>query len=110
MLRACGARVDVVALYRSIPDSGRREEILELLEQDALDCVSFASSSTVRNFLALISPGLLRAHPRVKLAAIGPITAKTLVEYGLEASIEPAEHTIPALVEAIAAYFQKVAG
>ncbi len=107
ILRKEGAEVDILPLYRSIPDSANREEILQLLKQDALDCISFASSSTVRNFLALVSPELLRANPCVKLAAIGPITAQTLKEYGLEAEIEPQDYTIPALVQAIADYFQQ---
>jgi uroporphyrinogen III methyltransferase/synthase len=41
----------------------------------------------------------------VALAAIGPITAATLAEYGLEARIGPREYTIPALAAAIAAHF-----
>jgi uroporphyrinogen-III synthase len=41
----------------------------------------------------------------VVLAAIGPITAGTLAEYGLAASVMPREYTIPALAAAIAAHF-----
>ena len=42
----------------------------------------------------------------IALAAIGPITAATIAEYGLEALISPREYTIPALAAAIAAHFR----
>jgi uroporphyrinogen III methyltransferase/synthase len=36
------------------------------------------------------------------VAAIGPITAKTLADHGFSANIQPEEYTVPALVEAVA--------
>ena len=45
--------------------------------------------------------GLRAADPPHRVVAcIGPVTAATAREYGLEVHVEPAEHTIPALVEA----------
>ena len=60
----------------------------------------FTSSSTVKNLLELLgdSKDLLK---KVKLAAIGPITADTLKENGLEPAIVAEEYTIAGLVEAI---------
>jgi len=37
----------------------------------------------------------------VRLACIGPITAKTLQKYGLDAYIQPEEFTIDGLVKAM---------
>ncbi|MDR0827848.1 MAG: uroporphyrinogen-III synthase, partial [Desulfovibrio sp.] len=67
-----------------------------------IHCVTFASSSTVKNFLALIPPETLLGCPQLKFACIGPITAATLEEAGLPCHIQPSEHTIPALVRALA--------
>ena len=47
----------------------------------------------------------LRAHPEVKLAAIGPVTARTLADHGLPCHIQPGAYTIPALVEALKAHY-----
>ena len=104
-LRKAGAVVDVVPAYVAVPAQGCKEEVLHLLEAGELDCVSFGSSSTVENFLALIPAETLKAHPETALAAIGPITAKTLERHGLKVAIMPKDFTIPALAEAIAAHF-----
>ncbi len=39
------------------------------------------------------------------IAAIGPVTAQTLREFGLNVDIEAEEHTIPGLVAAIEKHF-----
>ncbi len=104
-LRAAGAVVDVVACYRTVPEEAPAAEILERIKAGDVDCVTFGSSSTVENFLSLIPAETLKAHPGVLLAAIGPVTARTLSRHGLEAGLQPEEYTIPALVEALAAHF-----
>jgi uroporphyrinogen-III synthase len=71
-----------------------------------VDAVTFTSSSTVRGFLGLLPrEEIRRLLAGVALAAIGPITAATLAEYGLEVSVMPREYTIPALAAGIAAHF-----
>ena len=97
--------VEVVAAYVTVPAAGRKDEVLGLLEAGELDCVSFGSSSTVENFLALVPPELLKAHPETVLAAIGPVTGRTLERHGLKAAVMPQDYTIPALADAIAAHF-----
>ena len=67
----------------------------------------FGSSSTVENFLSLIPAATLKAHPEVKLAAIGPVTAETLQKHGLTCNIMPMDYTIPALVDALKTYFTR---
>ena len=83
----------------------RKDEVLAAMQNGTLDCVTFGSSSTVENFLSLIPADELRAHPEVKLAAIGPVTAKTLADNGLPCHIQPEAYTIPALVEALKAHY-----
>ena len=41
----------------------------------------------------------------VAIATIGPITAKTAEKAGLHVAVQPAEYTIPGLVESIVKYF-----
>lgn len=103
-LAKCGAQVDVVPMYRAMPARTRVDEVRNALAAGRLDCISFGSSSTVENFLDLISAEHLRKS-RTTLAAIGPITAQTLRKYGLDADIQPRKYTIPALVAEIASYF-----
>lgn len=102
-LAGAGAVVDVLPVYQAMPAKGAIAEVRELMNQGKLDCVAFASSSTVGNFLDFVPASALAAHPETLLAAIGPITAATLEKYGLEARIQPEKFTIPALVEAMIA-------
>lgn len=104
-LANAGALIDVAPVYEAIPATDKAEEIRKLIEEDQIDCISFGSSSTVRNFLGAVSADLLRKHPAIALAAIGPITAETLRKNGLLPDIEPNHYTIPALLEAIEKYF-----
>lgn len=100
-LARAGAIVDVLPVYQTTPATGAISEVRQLMEQGSIDCVAFASSSTVDNFLALLPASELANHPETALAAIGPIRAATLKRHGLSAHIEAEKFTIPALVEAI---------
>lgn len=102
ILRENGAIVDVAAAYRNVA-----EEDVAFPDLRDLDCICFAASSAVSNFLKIFPPARVREANNLALAAIGPITARTLKEAGLAADIMPREYTIPALIEAIAHYFEK---
>ena len=107
-LEAFGARVTVAPVYRTVPSKEGADRARELLAQKAVDVVTFTSSSTVRNFMAIFDPGEREALLRgVTVAAIGPVTAETVAEYGLTASIVPPTYTIPALAAAIVEYYQR---
>lgn len=109
-LREAGAIPEVAPVYETVPADGEASRIRELLRENRLDCVTFASSSSVTNFLKLIPPEELRKNPRVTLAAIGPITEETLESRGLKAAIIPAKYDIPSLCEAIVAHYEKNPG
>lgn len=104
-LAKAGAVVDVVPVYEAKPVQANAGKILALLAEREIDCISFASSSTVRNFFSIIPAELLRGKNAPAIASIGPITSATLREYDLTATIEPQEYTITALVRAIEKYF-----
>ena len=100
-LQKAGAVVEVLPIYETVPAGAKKETVLERLAQGRIHCVTFGSSSTVENFLSLIPADVLRQHPEVQLAAIGPVTAKTLEKHGLPCHIQPEEFTIPSLVDAL---------
>ena len=102
-LQKAGATVDVLPVYETRPAGAKKDTVLERLAEGRIHCVTFGSSSTVENFLSLVPADTLRAHPEVQLAAIGPVTAKTLEKHGLPCHIQPEEYTIPALVEELKA-------
>ena len=106
-LRARGAHVEVVPVYRTIVPDAEAEGWRQQLIDRHIHAVTFTSSSTVRNFVEMLG-GANQARPLVQavtVACIGPITAKTAEEYGLTVSVMPGENTIPALVEAIVRHY-----
>ena len=105
-LRRAGAEVLVLPVYETrLAEAGREDmasAVRAALEAGEVQYVTFTSSSTVENFFAMVAPEQLRTYAGVRLASIGPVTAKTLEGYGFTAHIQPDEYTIPALARALA--------
>jgi RimJ/RimL family protein N-acetyltransferase len=72
-----------------------------------VDYFTFTSSSTVRNVVAQLSEASLEhiLH-QTSIAAIGPITARTARDHGLQVAVVATEYTIPGLVAAIVRHAQ----
>jgi len=87
-----------------VVDGGGREEVAAMLADGEIDVITFASSSTVRNFRAVLPEASLDG---VIVACIGPVTAQTAEELGIHPDIVTQEMTIEALVEAVAEWGRK---
>lgn len=96
-----GALVDKIDMYRTIPGEGDRDSLLEWLNHKEIDIITFASSSTVRNFVKILGKENLSLLNGVKAACIGPVTKGTAEELGLNVSVTAEKYTIESLVEAI---------
>lgn len=106
-LRAAGAVVDVVPVYRTVADDASAADALAReLQAGAVDAVTFTSSSTVEHFAALIGPDAASAGGYVA-AVIGPVTAATARELGLDRGglITAEPSTADGLVAALARHF-----
>jgi uroporphyrinogen-III synthase len=108
-LREAGARVDVVEAYETVVPQSSRARLRAVLKNGRLrpQVVTFSSSSTVRNFVALLGGSRRSGLSSILTASIGPVTSSTLRELGLQVDIEAEEYTIPGLVEAIVAAASK---
>jgi uroporphyrinogen III methyltransferase/synthase len=107
-LRTAGAEVRVVTMYRTIRPSVEIDQLKDLLRNHRIHVLTFASSSTVRNFAALFDSReeMTKLAARAAVACIGPITASTAEEEGLPVTILAKDNTVPALVNAIVHYCQ----
>jgi uroporphyrinogen III methyltransferase/synthase len=110
-LRKRGAEVTEVDAYRTVDAEPEREgepDIYQMLLNGRIDVVTFTSPSAVRNFVRVVgaepAADLLRT---TVVAAIGPVTAEAASHYNITAAVIPSQHTIPALVEAIVAHFER---
>ena len=104
-LREAGAAVDDVPVYRTVAPSGLDDRLDDILD-GGIDAATFTSSSTVRNLVRLLDGGLDRLSG-VLVACIGPVTAATAREMGLEVGLVAREHTIPGLVDALEQHFAR---
>ncbi|MBI4560255.1 MAG: uroporphyrinogen-III synthase [Candidatus Hydrogenedentes bacterium] len=69
--------------------------------------ISITGSSTATNFCEILGPERLAAIKQTAaFACLGPITAKTAEDLGLTVAIQPDQHDIPNLVQAIVAWAQ----
>jgi uroporphyrinogen III methyltransferase/synthase len=103
-LESLGATVDEIPVYRAAVPADPNPEILAALREGRIDIVTFTSSSTVRNLLALLGDDaavLKQGEPRPQIACIGPITAETARENGLTVDVMAEEYTVEGLVEAL---------
>jgi uroporphyrinogen III methyltransferase/synthase len=109
-LSKMGASVDEILSYRAVQGQAEAGDMAEALKSGQVDMVTFTSSSTVKNFMALLpESGAKQLLSGTTLAAIGPITAQTASDMGLEINVVADEYTIDGLCKAIAAYYQKKA-
>ncbi len=101
-LRRRGAKVDVVAVYRTVVPQVSRARINKIFGRRKLDAIAFTSSSTVRNFCRLL--GRQRAKRLlhdVAVTTIGPVTTRTARALGLRVAMEAKLYTVSGLVKEI---------
>ncbi|MBI2841787.1 MAG: uroporphyrinogen-III C-methyltransferase, partial [Armatimonadetes bacterium] len=99
MLMEMGADVTVLPVYETIVEDSDAGRVREMIQAGEVDIVTFTSSSTVKNFVGLLDG--IQLPENVTVACIGPITAKTAQELGLEPDIVAEDYTIDGLVEAV---------
>ena len=105
-LRKMGALVDVAPAYKTVLPSQSVDALEKRLKEGSVDVITFTSSSTVTNFLTLTGEQLLPAIKNTKIACIGPITAKTARDAGLNVEIMPEQYTVSSLMDAIEIFYQ----
>lgn len=102
-LTDAGAECRDVAAYRTSRPESLPPEVLDAMEAGRVDWITFTSSSTVTNFLALLPDRLDERLSSIRLASIGPVTSRTLRKAGLSPTVEADPHTIDALADTICA-------
>ncbi len=100
-LQARGAVVDQFVAYRTLVADEDAAPLRQRLAAGEIDVVTFASSSTVRNLCQALGEDAASLLAGTVIACIGPVTAGTAREFGIEPAVVAGEHTIPGLVTAI---------
>ncbi|RPH51191.1 MAG: uroporphyrinogen-III C-methyltransferase [Desulfobacteraceae bacterium] len=107
-LTKMGALVDEITAYRTRAVTDEASDLIKELKNKAIDLITFTSSSTVKNFAALLPAGTMEEHlGDVVIAAIGPVTADTAKDMGFKVSIIAESFTISGLCDAILQHYLK---
>lgn len=104
-LAELGASVTTAIVYRTILTGSLPTDILELLQRQALQVITFTSSSAVTSFIQSVRKLPADCLGGVTVACIGPVTARTALESGIAVDVVPAEATADALADALAIRF-----
>lgn len=99
--------VDVVAYETKLNQEGQKE-LIEEINNESLDVITFTSSSTVNHFVELLNK--IDWKNKLKstcLAAIGPITANTMNKYEIPPDVVAKVNTTEGLLEEIIHYFRR---
>ena len=103
-LRTAGASVEIVDAYRTVLAENSRPVLEKVFapETPRVDAVAFTSSSTVKNFFALLGLQIARqALRRSQACSIGPMTSATLRDHGIEPATEARAHDVVGLLTAL---------
>ncbi len=97
-LEQSGAMVEVMALYRAVPDMDAALSVRDALTRGEVDIITVTSASEVGALMEAVGPVLAASVPTVALDAQSGETAR---ESGLDVRVEAREATLAALVEAV---------
>lgn len=107
-LQKLGADVMEFPVYESALPSNRYEVLgmLDELFRGEVDVVTFTSSATARNLFKIAqecgkTDELRTCLGYLVVAAIGPVTQKTLEEHGVRVHVTPKEYTVDAMIAAV---------
>lgn len=101
-LREQGANVDVAPTYQTKIADVDSDTVKEILAKEQVDVITFTSSSTVTNLLAILGDEGKELISKAQIACIGPITAATCKENGIKVDTVADEYTIQGLVDVVA--------
>jgi uroporphyrinogen-III synthase len=101
-----GADVTDLVVYETKMNESGKEKLLDLLEKQAIDVITFTSSSTVESLMNMLEG--IEWKPllaRCVIACIGPITKQTAEQLGLTVHICPDQYTIDDMIKAMERFF-----
>ncbi len=108
-LRDHGGTVIIAPVYQNVPPVYQGTVLREEIKNGDVDMVTFTSSSTVTNFVSMLNVAsdteLQVLLKDVKIAAIGPVTAQAVLNFGLTVDVQPQTFTISSMVDAIVEHF-----
>lgn len=102
-LKKAGISCTTVTAYRTELDSNSLAKLQAYCERGSMDYITFTSSSTVHNFMKMVSQAVLLKIRPSQIVCIGPVTAETARQAGLDVKAVADNHTIDGIIDTILA-------
>jgi uroporphyrinogen-III synthase len=97
-----GAIVDEVIMYETYAPVESKNRLVDLLNNQVLDILTFTSPSTVDHFMEIVHENFLFDKlQHCMVACIGPVTSEKALEAGLPVHVSPAKHTVQDMIQGI---------
>ena len=93
--------VKEVHIYETVLDDSKKDEVLEVLNSEEANYITFASSSTVTNFVEIIGQENIDKLNKLKVISIGPITTQTAKDLNISIYKEADIATIDGMIDCI---------
>jgi uroporphyrinogen III methyltransferase/synthase len=100
-IRAMGGEIETPAAYRTVKPQRHGKMLKRFLFEGRISVATFTSGATFTNFLDIVGRDALPLLEEIAIAAIGPVTKKTIEKSGLKVHILPKEATVSAMVDEI---------
>lgn len=100
-IRELGGEIDVPTAYRAVMPRRHAGRLKRFHTDKKITIATFTSAATFNNFCEIMGDDAASMLNGVKIAAIGPVTAKSIETKGLTVQIMPETATVEAMAEAI---------
>ncbi|NRD76025.1 uroporphyrinogen-III synthase [Bacillus sp. BRMEA1] len=108
-LKKAGALVEEVVIYENFLPEESRQTLVSILQEHKLDILLFTSSSTVDHFMQVVKEhGLSSSLSESIIGCIGPVTQRTLQNYGLPVHVTPKEYTVEKMIKSTIEYLDRI--
>lgn len=107
-IRTRGGQVIDLVVYRTLPASPTEEGLAQI--RRGMDVLTFTSSSTVHNFVALMQLAHLDLNNLFgspTYAYIGPVTADTAQDHELPIDVVAEIHTLEGMIDSLCLFYSK---
>ncbi|MEW6109683.1 MAG: uroporphyrinogen-III C-methyltransferase [Nitrospirota bacterium] len=106
-IRELGGEIDIPVAYRAVKPELHGKRLRKFLKEGRVTVATFTSAATFDNFREIMGEDADVLLKGITIAAIGPVTAKSIEKYGLKVDIIPEEATVEAMVEEIRKWAMK---
>jgi hydroxymethylbilane synthase len=103
-LKAAGIDVQAIDVYRTLPELNVDQQVLDRVRRGDVDVITFASPSSVRQFVAMLGPECAGLN-KMPVVCAGPVTAQAAREAGLLVTAVSESPDVAAMSKAIAGFW-----